>query len=381
MRVIYSNGARFAGGGVGTTSYHAVRGLHRHQMLHRLICGSYRPTEIPAERIRAMGFPSRVLRKLAVYDRQRWLDHGYRVLYDHWAIRQVDSCDLLQGWSGYCLRSLQQAKSLGAVTVIDRALAHPAYLNKLLQEEHERWNLPFRWSLSASRIQQEIDAADYVLIPSDFVRETFETEGEVTDNLIQIPFGVDTGHFYPPAQPRTENPFCLLFMGHISIRKGVPYLLEAWKQLNWQDAQLWLAGRNQLDSNLLQRYRDLPGVQFLGHVPDPLQVFHQADVFVFPSLAEGSALVTYEALASGLPVITTPNAGSVVRDGIEGFIVPIRDTAGLAEHLDQLRSDERLRRDMGHAACARAKAFTWERYGDTLAETLRGLVLKAREEL
>jgi len=73
MKVIYSIGVRFAGGGIGTIAYHAVRGLHRHGMLHRLLVGSYRPTEIPREKIRSLGLPSRVLRKLAVYDRSGWL--------------------------------------------------------------------------------------------------------------------------------------------------------------------------------------------------------------------------------------------------------------------------------------------------------------------
>ncbi|MDQ7028789.1 MAG: glycosyltransferase family 4 protein, partial [Ardenticatenia bacterium] len=99
----------------------------------------------------------------------------------------------------------------------------------------------------------------------------------------------------------------------------------------------------------------------------------QADVFVFPSLQEGSALVTYEALACGLPVVTTPNAGSVVRDGIEGFLVPIRDVEALAARLEHLRADEGLHLEMGQAARRRAKAFTWEHYGDRLADTVRSL--------
>jgi len=77
--------------------------------------------------------------------------------------------------------------------------------------------------------------------------------------------------------------------------------------------------------------------------------------------------VTYEAMACGLPVVTTPNAGSVVRDGVEGFIVSIRDPDALAERIDQLRSDADLRREMGYAARTRATQFTWEIRGETLA--------------
>lgn len=374
MLVTYSTGARFAGGGIGNTSYHAVRGLHRHCILEGLICGSYRPTDIPASRIRAMGSASRVLRKLAVYDEWNWLDHGYRVLYDHWAAREVPICDVFQGWSGYCLQSLRRAASLGAVTVLDRALAHPTYLNRLLQEEYLNWGLSHRWSPSAERITREVATADHVILPSAFVVDTFLAEGEEEQKLTELPFGVDTHRFCPSEERRKDDSFRALFVGHVSVRKGVPYLLEAWRRLNWKDAELWIAGQNKLSAELRTKYGDLTGVQFLGHVSNPVQVFQSADVFVFPSLAEGSALVTYEALACGLPVLTTRNAGSVVRDGIEGFIVPIRDVEALANYLERLRADERLRKEMSEAARVRAKAYTWDRYGDALVEALRTLV-------
>jgi glycosyltransferase involved in cell wall biosynthesis len=154
----------------------------------------------------------------------------------------------------------------------------------------------------------------------------------------------------------------------------VPYLLEAWRRLAWKDAELWIAGQNKLSAELRTKYGVLSRVRFLGHVSNPVQVFQNADAFVFPSLAEGSALVTYEALACGLPVLTTPNAGSIVRDGVEGFIVPIRDVDALANRLEQLRTDERLRKEMSKAARVRAEAYTWDRYGDTLVEAITKLV-------
>ena len=91
-------------------------------------------------------------------------------------------------------------------------------------------------------------------------------------------------------------------------------------------------------------------------------LFQDADILVYPSLHEGSAFVTYEALASGLPVITTPNAGSVVRDGVEGYIVPVRDVDALAERIERLRADLTLRARMAASARARALEFTWDAY-------------------
>ena len=87
---------------------------------------------------------------------------------------------------------------------------------------------------------------------------------------------------------------------------------------------------------VLKTYAELPGVRIVGFSGAPATAYQQADIFVLPSIEEGSALVTYEAMACGLPVVTTPNAGSVVRDGVEGFIVSIRDPDALAERIESV---------------------------------------------
>ena len=114
---------------------------------------------------------------------------------------------------------------------------------------------------------------------------------------------------------------------------------------------------------------------FLGRIDRSriLREFRSADLFVLPTLAEGSAEVTYQALAAGVPVITTGAAGSVVRDGIEGRIVPERDPDALAEAIRELTEDRSLRDRMAIAARERAKDYTWDRYGDRLLTYLRGL--------
>jgi glycosyltransferase involved in cell wall biosynthesis len=257
---------------------------------------------------------------------------------------------------------------MGMKTVVERASSHPLFQASLLREEYARWGLTFRIPQAAlRRAIAEMEVADYVLIPSDFVRHTFVEQGFPKERLLQVPFGVDTARFRP-VNGQSSHPFRVLFVGQVGIRKGVPYLLEAWQRLGWQDAELWLVGRPSAEFlPILARYRDLPGLRLIGYVTDPVAVYQQADVFTFPTIEEGSALVTYEALACGLPVVTTPNAGSVVRDGVEGFIVPTRDVEALVAVLERLRADERLRLGIGWAARQRAEAFTWERYETSLA--------------
>jgi glycosyltransferase involved in cell wall biosynthesis len=373
MRVVFSIGARFAGGGsTGQVSYHAVRGLLEHELLELLLCGSYRVTEIPSEKIRSLGWPSRVARRLAIHDRSNLVDYLYRIVYDRWAARRLTGCDVFLGWSGYCIETIRRAKSLGAQVVLNCALAHPVFLDRLLQSELQRAGVSHKTLRAGRFVQREIAEADLILTPSGFVNASFSAEGVPDEKLRTIPFGVDTVRFVP-TKGRVDGPFRALFVGQISVRKGAHALLRAWKQTGWSDSELWIVGKNRLPPDLAAPYRALPGIRFLGNVPDLVPLYQAVDVFVLPSLAEGSALVTYEAMACGLPTIVTPNAGSIAREDLECLMVTAGDSDAIARCLERLRSDEGLRGRMGAAARARVKEFTWERYSRGVAESLPAL--------
>ena len=373
-RVIYSFGNKFAGAGMGTIAYYGARELYRRGLIQRILCGAYAPTEIPLEAIRAIGLLNRLLCKLASLEPSGWLWYVQAVLYDGWAARHVTPASLFHVWGGYGSRSLRRAKALGMTTVVQIASSHPNFQNRLMREEFARWGQTWRvCTAGLARTLREIDQADYVLIPSDFVRESFLAEGIPESKLIQMPFGVDVSRFTPAAASE-GRPFRAVFVGQVGLRKGVPYLLEAWKRLGWRDAELWLVGRVLPEiKEVLKTYADLPGVQTVGFLGAPAAAYQQADIFVLPSIEEGSALVTYEAMACGLPVVTTPNAGSLVRDGVEGFIVSIRDPDALAERMERLRANARLRQALGRAARMRAEEFTWERHGQALIQYYKSI--------
>ncbi len=375
MKVIYAVGSRFAGPGVGTVAYHAVRGLHQHGIDYQVICGSCRPTSLPSERISTIGLPSRALRRIATFDRSGNIFRLHSVIFDNWARQLLQPADAFYVWGNDGLKSIKKAKELGAIALVGCASPHPAFHANLLREEYARWELSFPVSrASEERAVAELSVADGVVIPSEFVRKSFRTEGFPDRKLVLVPFGTDTDRFHPIERPATA-PFRVVFVGGVRIEKGVPYLLEAWRQLGWRDAELHVLGAVDPPARpLLRRWSSLGGVHMVGYRRDPSTFFQSADVFALPTIAEGSALVTYEALASGLPVVTTPNAGSVVRDGVEGFIVPIRDVSALARCLEQLRSDNGLRQEMAGAARKRAEHFTWQRYESAFAQALASLV-------
>src|SRR5262249_53893463 len=151
------------------------------------------------------------------------------------------------------------------------------------------------------------------------------------------------------------------------------YLLEAVKRLKLPDCELVLVGRMIGSPKAFAPYDGL-----FRHVPNvPYHEVHRlytgADLFVYPSLHEGSAFATYEALASGLPVIATPNTGSVVRDGIDGFLVAPRDVDALMEKILLLYRDPERRATMGAYARTRAEEYTWAAYRRRLLDFFAGL--------
>ena len=370
-QVVYSTGVRLKGGGIGNIAYHAIRSLYRHHMLARVLCSSAAAVEIPAAYLQQWGWISRALRRAALYDRYGVLDYIHSVLYDLWARKHIPPGEIFYGWNTFVLRSLSSAKAQGYITFVERASTHPLYQYRILKEEHATWGVPLRlhkWALSRSL--QEIHSADFVVIPSEFVRDTFREQGFPEAKLVQVAFGVDSRLFYP-APNFSRDVFRVLFVGQVDLRKGIMYLLEAWKQLAWKDAELWVVGKIPTHmQELLTAYKHISNIKWMGYVRHLAATYRACDVFAFPSLEEGSALVTYEAMACGLPLVVTRNAGSLVRDGVEGFIVPIRDVGAICDRLEQLRASPRLRRHMGAAARRRVEKYTWDAYGDVLCRQI-----------
>jgi glycosyltransferase involved in cell wall biosynthesis len=213
---------------------------------------------------------------------------------------------------------------------------------------------------------QDIALADRVVVPSDHIARVLANHGTPRERISVIPYAADCRRFRPIS--KGEQSTCkFLFAGGISQRKGIKYLLEAWRRVRRPGWELELLGPLPRDRSPLAPYLDLvetPGR--VSHAEMPARMA-AADVFVFPSLFEGSAVVSYEALACGLPSVVTEGAGSVVRDGVEGFVVPARDVDTLAERMELLGCDPMLRARMARAARARALEYDWPRYHSALA--------------
>jgi len=272
-------------------------------------------------------------------------------------------------------------KEMGLPCVIDQTIAHRRWSDRIGQAEcdhHPEWG--DTWAAPTYRAQwedEELRLADLVLCGSEFCAWTMEQEGVPGEKLVVIPYGADTATFVPgPERPSTEK-VKLLFVGSLSLRKGVHHLLRAAGRLGPSRVSVTAVGSSRVSGAALGKYSAiLNTLPFQLHEDMP-RIYQDHDLYVFPSLVEGSSLSIYEAMASAMPVITTPNSGSLVRDGVEGLIVPAGDEDALAEAIGRLGRNRDLRLEMGRAARKRAEEVgDWNHYGDRLAKVLREFAMR-----
>jgi glycosyltransferase involved in cell wall biosynthesis len=252
-------------------------------------------------------------------------------------------------FNGAALELFRWAKDRGIRCVLDQTCAPRRLARDLIAEELERWpgwepgtRLPPEPNPLAEREEAEWALADRILAGSPFVVDGIRQCGGPVHKCAVVPYGVDTRRFAPAAsssEQLSRRRLRVLFAGEIGLRKGAPYLLEALHQLGPGQVEARFAGSVALARDRLVPYRDV--ATFLGPVPrvHMPQLYRWADVLVLPSLSEGSASVVYEALAAGVYVITTPNAGSVLTaDSPGGEVIPIRTTDAIVDALQRRHS-------------------------------------------
>ena len=266
--------------------------------------------------------------------------------------------------------AITTARSQGMKIVVDHSIAHPISMENLLKEEYERFNLslPFHhenelWQL----VLRDCAEADILLVNSNYVQETFIQEGYPAEQVCVVYLGVRPDFWGLKKEYQLGKEIRLLFTGHFDLRKGARILLEALTLLQKQDipCRLDVVGFVALDRSILDQYANLTQIYFHGFVPqNELKIFFStADLFVFPTFAEGSSRSAMEAMAAGLPVITTQNCGIPIEHGINGWYVPVGDSKSLCEAVISLGNDEEKRAKLGiNAFHTITQQYKWEDY-------------------
>ena len=304
-------------------------------------------------------------------------------LFDAWLTPQLPQCDVLISISGAVLTAGRKVQQRGGRFVCDRGSTHILFQHRIIEQEYARWGFKYEHNEDAY-IQRELDSyqqADAITVPSRFVRQTFIDEGIDPAKVFCIPYGVRLERFSKVADPPSGR-FEVLFVGGVALRKGVPYLLQAFAALKHPNKRLRIVGAMSPEVAVLLSRLPQENVEILGIRPqsDLIAIMSASHVLVLPSIEEGLALVQGQALACGCPVIATKATGAeeLLEDGVQGYILPSPDVPALTARMQQLADDPALQQRMSEAALRRVQQMGgWKQYGDRWVELLHALTGKA----
>ena len=331
---------------------------------------------------------------------------GARLGVQSWANDQFDRAvahrlgrygcaTIVHGFEASSLYTFRQARRLGLHTILDVPSANEWFVQAVSREAADA-GLAARPAVShwARYIHEERLLADRLFVGADQIRRCLVENGVPSARIVTIPYGANPAIFQPRQAIDRDDVTRILFVGHIGLRKGVLYLIEAFQRAGLSKAELILVGDADADGlRLLRRYEG--AYRWIKSLPQSelAELFRHSSMLAFPSLAEGSAFVVYEAMCSGLPVVVTPEAGSVARHGQDGLVVPARDVDALAEALRHLHENPSLARQMGRSGRDRILGgYTWGHYQQRVGEAYYAIhrgddvqaavdALSAREEV
>lgn len=272
----------------------------------------------------------------------------------------------------------------GRTRVLDQI--YPAlYEEQLEHEEEEHWP---DWAHTSRRAfygsalfqewrkmqLEEWRLADTIIVASRYSRDAVANlSPDVGHKLKEVPLTVNLDAYLPYQHVRrykADRPLNVLFAGSVNLRKGLPYLLDAFSRIEPGVAKLTVVGGVRVREEKIAAYQDR--VEFRGAIPhvEMPQTYHDADVFVFPTISDGFGAVMLEAMATGLPVISTDHCADIVAHGVNGFRIPIRSPEAIVESIDEIVRHPDILEHLSTGAVATSHKFTLERYQAMLVQAL-----------
>jgi len=308
-----------------------------------------------------------------------WVKRMNPLAFDQWTRLVVPECDAFIGISGAGPKTGDLVKRRGGKFVCDRGSTHKRFQEDVVAAEYARWGVEFTPEAPYVVVREEnmYAAADGITVPSTVVKRSFIAQGVPGEKVQVIPYGVRLERFQKTGEPPADT-FEVIFAGQVSLRKGVPYLLEAFAKVRHPKKRLTVAGWVQEHMRPLLARLPTENVTFLGAIPQAelIDRMSRSHVLVLASIEEGLALVQAQSMACECPVIATFATGAedLFTDAVEGFIVADRDVDALAARMQLVADDPALRARLAEAARLRVKSIGgWDEYGRRWDEFLHGL--------
>ncbi|MGN6370190.1 MAG: glycosyltransferase family 4 protein [Phycisphaerae bacterium] len=328
------------------------------------------PSLIRYERANGKGFPS-------MFEFFAWLSKLYaeRILRQGW-----DGADTLFGFVRNIHPDLcRAAKNDGLLTIGDQIIA--PYVIEEAEERIQRERFP-GWTAHPALDTKESFAAyewetwkylDHITCASAYVREGLLAQGIDAERITVIPYPLDLSEFPIHDRSGRTGVVTVGFVGAVGLRKGAPYFAEVARRLAGKSIRFMMIGPLHLSAMGLAEIKphvDVPGPVPRSRVLEQLRSF---DILLFPSTCEGSAGSVMEAMATGLPVVTTPNSGSLVEPGVSGFLAGYDEIDRMAEAIETLATNAEKRRQMGLAARAAVERCTIDAYSRDWTSLMQSL--------
>jgi glycosyltransferase involved in cell wall biosynthesis len=376
MRVLYSFPHKIGADRICYTAWEQVRGLASAGADMLLFPGAVTrplPDSVEVHPTLARGklrLPYKLLGKMRAL-----------TLHDHIVARRLEKLagqvDVVHVWPCAALETIKTAQRLGIPTVLERPNAHTRFAYEVVNQECRRIgvDLPkgheYEYNEDVLRLEEEeFRLADYLLCPSEFVAKTFRDRGFPASKLLRHQYGFDEGCFYPEAGPGdAAKKFTMLFAGQCAVRKGLHFAVDAWLGSPAKgNGIFYIAGgfipeyRRYLDSFMKLD----PSIVVLGHRDDVPALMRQADVFVLPSLEEGSPLVCAEAMASGCVNLVSDVCTDICRHMENALVHAVGDVNTLRQHIQVLYGDRKLLARLREGALQKRGQFTWTAAGKSL---------------
>lgn len=313
---------------------------------------------------------------------------GYRLLsQDTWAkytewryLRSFKKHDLAYIWNFTSIESYKAIKSAGHIILTENMNTHQATSKRILDAEYHRLGLKPSHGINDAAIALEnakLELVDFVFSPSGEVTKSLLDANVPDGKIIRSSYGLGSNHILSPEETdrrkhRTE--LKAIFVGRIGVRKGVHLLLEYWAKAGVKGKLKLIGGIEPSARHLVEPYLKRDDIEHMPFTDDLRTEYMNADVFLFPSLEEGSPLVTYLALGSGLPSIVSQMGGDgIIHHGKEGLIIDPHHADEWIESIRKIFADTGMRSNMSQNAHERAGEFLWSNVGRRRAESLLAL--------
>ncbi|NQV56293.1 MAG: glycosyltransferase family 4 protein [Rhodospirillales bacterium] len=283
------------------------------------------------------------------------------------ASNAITEADILVGWSSATLEAIAPAKQNGMKVVVERGSTHIAYQERILSQAYEELGLKAQLPSPEiiARELAEYEAADAIAVPTEFAARTFTDQGIPPAKLIVNGYGVDLSRYKPEREENAGAVPRIVFVGRVGVRKGVPWLLKAMKEIG-AAAELHLIGPVETGFEDYLQAEKSEGVYVRGALPAQALAaeYNQADIFCLPSIEEGMPLTLLQAQSCALPAVVTEAAsGGIIEQSGGGLVITERDSISLADALVRLIEDTPMRRELGDNGRASLEAgYSWQEY-------------------